>query len=81
MSAHPILIFLISGFIGFFIPFLVISIKDLFNNKIQTAEDLEKIIQAPFLGDVPKTKVKQNFVVKDYAVYEVQRPSTCMVWY
>ena len=55
---------------GLSIPILVIYIIDILDTKIHTKKDLEKVINAPFIGDIPKsdTKKKNRLISKvDYS--------------
>lgn len=65
VSPKPILVYLIAGFVGLFIPTFFISITSIIDNKVHTIEDVEKIIKAPFLGDIPKIKTKEKFIIKE----------------
>ena len=57
-SAYPIspkrnTVFLLAIMVGLIVPFTVIYIKNLFDNKIKSRQDFEGKISAPFLGDIP----------------------------
>lgn len=41
---------------GLFIPFLFIYIGGLLNVKVQSREDLEKVLSTPIIGDIPRAK-------------------------
>jgi capsular exopolysaccharide synthesis family protein len=45
------------------IPVVIIYIRDLFDNKIHTKEDITRVVKAPFLGDIPLVKTKEPFPV------------------
>ncbi|NAS30180.1 polysaccharide biosynthesis tyrosine autokinase [Flavobacteriaceae bacterium R38] len=61
ISPKPKMIFLTSIFLGLVIPFSVIYVKDLLNNKIQNKEGLEKELKTiPILGEIPKLKGKNK---------------------
>ncbi|MDR0683288.1 MAG: polysaccharide biosynthesis tyrosine autokinase [Dysgonamonadaceae bacterium] len=49
--------------LGIIIPVIVVYIMDLFDNKLRNKEQLTKIIKAPFLGELPKTKLQKAFPV------------------
>ena len=54
------MIYLAALFIGLFIPFSVIYVKDLLDTKIHNKEDLEQIIKdITVLGEIPKLKGKE----------------------
>jgi len=58
------MIILFAAFIlGIIIPVVVIYIRDLFDNKIHTKEDVTKVITAPFLGFIPILKNEDPFPV------------------
>ena len=59
------LILLAAGLTGLLIPFSLISIKALLDNKVQSREDIEKVIKAPFLGDIPHSRIKNGVVVTE----------------
>ena len=46
---------------GIIIPVLIIYIKDLFDNRIHTKEQLTRIVKAPFIGEIPKSKIEKAF--------------------
>ncbi|GHT05396.1 tyrosine protein kinase [Bacteroidia bacterium] len=57
------IIWLAALLIGIMIPVAVIYIKDLFDNKLHTKDQLTKIVKAPFLGDVLQAKSVKAFPV------------------
>ncbi len=56
-------IYLIAFLLGIIIPFIVIYILFLLDNKVHTSKDVEAEVKAPFLGDIPKTKTDKKVVV------------------
>lgn len=52
-------------FLGLFIPFLIIQLKNLLRYKISNKEDLEDIISIPILGEIPKTNGTDNLLIKE----------------
>ncbi|WP_025739875.1 GumC family protein [Aquimarina pacifica] len=50
-------------FFGFIIPFLIIYVSDLLNVKINSREDLEKVLSMPIIGSIPKVKTKKKIMV------------------
>lgn len=51
------IILLASFIIGLLIPFVIVYVKTLLDNKIHTRKDLESTLAAPILGEVPKSDV------------------------
>jgi tyrosine-protein kinase Etk/Wzc len=52
-------------FIGICIPFVIIYFIFLLDNKIHTRKELELIVKAPFLGDIPKTTNDTKVLLKE----------------
>lgn len=50
--------------LGLIIPILIIYVRDLFDTKIHTKEDVLRIVKIPFLGDIPVSKKDTIFPVK-----------------
>ncbi|MFD2917705.1 GumC family protein [Psychroserpens luteus] len=62
------IIYLSAMLIGLFIPISLIYVKDLIDTKIHTKEDVQRLIKAPFIGDIPKGEGKLQVVKKvDYS--------------
>jgi capsular exopolysaccharide synthesis family protein len=57
------IILLAALLLGLIIPIVVIYIIDLFDNKLHNKDQLVKIVKAPFLGELPKTKSDKPFPV------------------
>ncbi|ASO06671.1 GumC family protein [Arenibacter algicola] len=65
VSPKKSLILLASMILGFFIPFSVIYIKGLFDNKVENKVSLEKLTgNIPVLAELPKISRKDNKLVK-----------------
>ncbi len=56
---------LIFLFLGVFIPFIIIYLKDLTRYQISSKEELEKMSSIPVLGEIPISKELSNIVVKE----------------
>ncbi len=63
VSPNKKLIYIGAICLGFFIPFLIIYLKDLFNTKVGSKEDLERVLSMPIIGVIPKAKQKNKLVV------------------
>lgn len=63
VKPKKIIILLAAFFLSVIIPVIVIYIRDLFDNKIHTKDDITKIIKAPFLGVIPVMKSTDPFPV------------------
>ncbi|MEM5564838.1 polysaccharide biosynthesis tyrosine autokinase [Psychroserpens sp. AS72] len=61
-------IYLASLILGLLIPVSLIYVKDILDNKVHTKEDVQRLIKAPFIGDIPKGEGKLKVVKKvDYS--------------
>ncbi|MBU2950255.1 polysaccharide biosynthesis tyrosine autokinase [Tamlana agarivorans] len=68
-AAHPVgpnrkMIYLTAILLGLAIPFGIIFIVDLLDNKVHTQKELEETIKAPFMGAIPTTSKKDRMLVK-----------------
>lgn len=50
-------------FLGLFIPAAIIFVKDLFNDRVNSREDIQKVTQAPIVGEVGHSDEKNVLVV------------------
>jgi capsular exopolysaccharide synthesis family protein len=69
-SAIPVspskkMVFIIALLAGLLIPFVLIYLKLIFDNKTHNLKDIESQINAPSLGDIPSSKSKQQIVSLD----------------
>jgi capsular exopolysaccharide synthesis family protein len=53
----------IGAFLGLLFPALVLVALELFNNKVQSKDDLDKILNIPFIGGIGHSDLKENLVV------------------
>jgi capsular exopolysaccharide synthesis family protein len=58
------IIMLAALMLGLVIPFAIVYVKDLFDNKIHNKEDVTRIVKAPFLAEIPTTKTDPLPVLK-----------------
>lgn len=59
------IIYLAALLLGLLIPFGVIYILALLDNKIHTRKEVEAMVKAPILGDIPKSNLETKIVVSD----------------
>ncbi|MDO9275289.1 MAG: polysaccharide biosynthesis tyrosine autokinase [Lutibacter sp.] len=59
------IIYLAALLLGVLVPFGVIYVRSLLDNKIHSRKDLETMVKAPILGDIPKTVSERKIVVSD----------------
>ncbi len=65
VSPKPVLIYLIAIVLGLSIPFMLLNISFLLDNKVKSIEDIESVISAPILGDIPKSKNFDKFIFEN----------------
>lgn len=53
----------IGTFLGLLFPALVLVALELFNNKVQSKDDLDKILNIPFIGGIGHSDLEENLVV------------------
>ncbi len=49
---------------GLLIPFSIIYLLDALDSKVHTREEIEKVLNIPILGDIPKLEKKERFLIK-----------------
>ncbi len=63
VSPKKNIIYLAALLLGGLIPFVFIYLINLFDTKIHNKIDLEEAVSVPFLGDIPKSDVKEKVVI------------------
>ena len=59
------MIYLMALGLGLLIPFGILYLKFLLDNKVQGRKDIESIMRTPILGDIPRSKSDKKIVVSD----------------
>lgn len=59
------IVYLIAFLSGIGIPFIYITLHSLLNNKVQSVEDIEGLIQAPIIGSIPMVKNMKNVLITE----------------
>jgi len=63
VQPKKMIILLVAFIAGIVIPVIIIYIRDLFDNKVHTKDDVTRVISAPFLGIIPVSKSNDPFPV------------------
>lgn len=56
------MVYLLALIVGLLFPFIVLYLRFLLDNKVHTRKEIEAIVKAPFLGDIPKTDLKEKLI-------------------
>jgi uncharacterized protein involved in exopolysaccharide biosynthesis/Mrp family chromosome partitioning ATPase len=62
VSPRKLIVLIASLLLGALIPASILILRSLFDNKIHAFEDVDTIIKAPLIGDIPKTKLKNGII-------------------
>ncbi|UMB60804.1 polysaccharide biosynthesis tyrosine autokinase [Lutibacter sp. A80] len=65
VSPKTKIVYLAALLLGFLIPFVIIYLIFLFDNKVHTFEDVEAVFKAPILGEIPESKPGEAPVVQE----------------
>ena len=65
VSPKPMLVYLVGALLGLLIPFIIISIRSLLDNMVHSYDDVEAVVKAPIIGDIPKTSSKKKVIIGD----------------
>jgi capsular exopolysaccharide synthesis family protein len=63
---RKMIVLVVAGLLGLLIPIFIIFVFSLFDNKIHSIDDIEDIVKAPLLGDIPKSTSKKKIVVSKF---------------
>jgi tyrosine-protein kinase Etk/Wzc len=62
VSPRRNIVYLIAIMFGMLVPFSIIYIRHLFDNKIKSRQDLEGKLSAPYLGDIPRSESHEEII-------------------
>ncbi|TPV35985.1 polysaccharide biosynthesis tyrosine autokinase [Paucihalobacter ruber] len=65
VSPKRIIVYLIALMLGIIVPFMFLNLYFLLDNKVKSIEDMESVISAPILGDIPMSKNMNKFLMKN----------------
>jgi len=57
-------VYFASVLLGLLIPFIIIYLKDILDNKVHDEKDIQRL-KTPYLGDIPLSVSKKNLFIKD----------------
>jgi capsular exopolysaccharide synthesis family protein len=62
VSPRKVIVLLASLLLGFLLPALFLAIRSLLDNKIHTQEDIQDLVKAPIIGDIPTAISKKKVI-------------------
>lgn len=65
------LIYLLAFGVGLIIPITIITGASLLDRKVHSSDDIEKIVKAPILGEIPRTKSNKKIVINEKDEFSV----------
>ena len=65
VSPKPKIVYLAAILLGLLLPFGFLYVKDLLDTKLHNRQDMERLVTAPILGDIPINDTDENIVVKE----------------
>ena len=65
VSPKPKIVYLAAILLGLLLPFGFLYVKDLLDTKLHSRKDMESLVTAPILGDIPINSTDKNIVVKE----------------
>jgi capsular exopolysaccharide synthesis family protein len=65
VSPKKMIVYIVALLLGLIVPFMVIYIRMLLDNKIHALEDVEGVVKAPILGDIPTTKSEKKVIISE----------------
>lgn len=55
--------YFLGGLLGLLVPAIVLVVMELLNNKVQSRDDIDKIVRVPFIGGIGHNNLSENLVV------------------
>ena len=65
VAPKRMMVFMLALLIGLAIPFALIYVLELLNNKISDKKDLQKLVKVPFLGSIALNKDSERIIVRE----------------
>lgn len=65
VSPKKLLTLMLAGLLGLLVPFAIIYIRELFNNKFRTKRELESVAKAPVIAEFPKVFASESIIKKN----------------